>query len=367
MTVEDDLRAELMARHEATSASAFGAEPPEVVKQVQTFLNSQGWQPALSVDGATGPKTDAAVIWWQQNHGLSADGIIGPQTLGSMGIVAKTSSGASTGPKVSISTTVRALKLAAAEKGHALEDRLASLMIGQLRGAEGAYPGVGGTLGGTNNMGAAQVTKSLASAKQGLKGWGAFAHYDSSPNSGGYIGWYWIAPSPLEAARYWLSNWWGNDLLSQNPQDPTTYASILYRKGYFEGMHPGDTNKDPNSEAGQLNVADYARAIARGVATATEMSQPFDDPEKLTVNPAQFKSLTERKITQSLYEKDRGGSWSWLFPASWDDFVKTNGAVWFGPAPGIAGAIVLGIGAWLTGGVVFIAGLLGYRYYKEHY
>lgn len=73
-------------RPNATDAqtSSFGFEPPEVVKQVQTFLNAQGYQPALVVDGDIGPKTNAAVLWWQQSHGLMADGIIGPQTLGSM-------------------------------------------------------------------------------------------------------------------------------------------------------------------------------------------------------------------------------------------------------------------------------------------
>ena len=198
-------------------------------------------------------------------------------------------------------------------------------------------PGLGGTLGGTNNMGAAQVTASLASAKKGLMGWGAFAHYDSDPNEGGYIGWYWIAPSPLEAARDWLGNWWGAKLLSANPSDPTTYSSILYAGGYYGGMHAGDTSHDPNSDAGALNVADYASAVSRGMPSANELAQTPDDPSVTTVDPSSFASLTARKITQNLYNQavngGLGSAWKYLLPSSWSAMQSSNGVVWFGPAP----------------------------------
>lgn len=51
------------------------------IKQVQSAINAAGYQPALVVDGVTGPKTTAGVRWFQQQHGLSADGLIGPQTM----------------------------------------------------------------------------------------------------------------------------------------------------------------------------------------------------------------------------------------------------------------------------------------------
>ena len=232
-----------------------------------------------------------------------------------------------------IATDVAALKQAASEKGYTLSDALAALMIGQLRGAEGALPGIGGTLGGTNNMGAAQVTKSLSQSKQGQLGWGAFAHKDTNPNGGAYVGWYWIAPSPLEAARYWLSNWWGAALLNANPSTAEDYATILYQGGYYQGSHPGDTNKDPTSEAGAANVADYAAAISRGTPSAGELAQSPDDPSTVTVDPTAFASLDRRGITEAMYDAGKNGSWSWLLPSTWDEMVSSNGVVWFGPDP----------------------------------
>jgi len=253
--------------------------------------------------------------------------------------------------EVNIATVVAALKQAAQEMGYTLSDTLASLMIGQLRGAEGAYPGVHSSLGGTNNFGAAQVTKGLYTSKQGQSGWGAFAHKDSDPNKGAYLGWYWIAPSPLEGARYWLSNWWGKSLLSQNPSDATTYATILYKGRYFDGVHAGDPNHngmvkddsgamvadDTAKAAYDGNIADYANSIHRGIATAAELAVAPGDPSEVTVDPTMFKSLDDRKITEDLFTKAKagkiGGVWSYLLPASWSDLQASNGVVWFGPPP----------------------------------
>jgi hypothetical protein len=246
-------------------------------------------------------------------------------------------------PKVTISTVAAALIEAAHEMGYTLSDNLVSLMIGQLRGAEGAYPGVKSSLGGTNNMGAAQVTASLASLKKGLTGWGAYAHRDSDPNKGAYIGWYWIAPTPLEAARHWLQdNWWGKALANGNPQSATDYATILYRGRYFGGMHAGDPGHDPMSDAGKKNIADYAAAVNRGRASASELAQPSSDINAITVDPLQFASLDARKITRELFDKalsgGMGSSWKYLL-STWDDFVKNNGVVWFGPPPSVLAAI----------------------------
>jgi hypothetical protein len=350
------------------SGPSFGAEGDDVdfgadtdtVRAVQTLLNNQGYGP-LAVDGSVGPLTQAAVRKYQGAKGLTVDGQIGPQVLGALGIAKPPPK--SNVPPVRIATVIAALRQAAQEKGYQLSDTLLSLMIGQLRGAEGAFPGVGGTLGGTNNMGAAQVTPSLASAKKGLRGWGAFAHKDSDPNKGSYIGWYWIAPSPLEAARHWFGdNWWGPALAKGNPQNAHDYAAILYRGGYYQGMHPGDSNRDPNSEAGAANVNDYAAAIQRGVASPAELSQPSDDPAKITVNPAQFASLEHRQITPQMFQTAQAGgigsAWKYLLPETWNDLVKTNGVVWFGPPIAAAGAVALisSIFYWFIGGAVVILG-----------
>jgi putative chitinase len=55
-----------------------GSEGPEV-KKIQEKL---GVEPT----GTFGPKTEAAVKTWQKTNGLKDDGIVGPNTLGKMGI-----------------------------------------------------------------------------------------------------------------------------------------------------------------------------------------------------------------------------------------------------------------------------------------
>jgi Putative peptidoglycan binding domain len=323
-------------------AFAFGFEVD--ISAVQTRLNALGYKPPLATDGVSGPKTQAGVKWFQAAHGLPSTGVLDAATVAALQLPASPPPSSENPYKpnpqaqTNVPTLIAALRQASAEKGYHLSDPLASMMIGQMRGAEGAYPGVGGTLGGTNNIGAAQVAKSLFDLKKGVEGWGAFAHYDSDPNAGPFLGWYWIAPNALEAARYWIfGNWWGKRLLDANPTTPEQYASILYAGGYYGGMHKGDTKHDPNSEAGKLNVADYAAAVRRGMASAAELAATPGDPTVLSVNPAQFKTLAQRKITEDLFNKAKSGhmgsAWAYLLPASWEDLVATNGVVWFGPVP----------------------------------
>ena len=56
-----------------------------VVKTIQTKLKNWGYYSG-SVDGVYGPKTKAAVVYFQKRNGLTADGIAGPKTLAAMGI-----------------------------------------------------------------------------------------------------------------------------------------------------------------------------------------------------------------------------------------------------------------------------------------
>jgi peptidoglycan hydrolase-like protein with peptidoglycan-binding domain len=78
---------------DATTGSTFGTDfnsNPTVVKQVQAAINAAGYTPALKVDGAYGPSTAAGVKWLQAKQGVDQDGIIGDQTLGSLGITPPT-------------------------------------------------------------------------------------------------------------------------------------------------------------------------------------------------------------------------------------------------------------------------------------
>lgn len=52
------------------------------VSTLQQKLNAKGYH--LSVDGAFGPKTDAAVRAFQRSRGLVVDGIVGPKTWGAL-------------------------------------------------------------------------------------------------------------------------------------------------------------------------------------------------------------------------------------------------------------------------------------------
>ena len=57
----------------------------EVVSQIQTRLKNWGYYDG-AVDGVYGSRTEAAVRWFQEKNGLSADGQAGDQTLAALGI-----------------------------------------------------------------------------------------------------------------------------------------------------------------------------------------------------------------------------------------------------------------------------------------
>lgn len=57
------------------------------VRQVQQALVNVGLMSVADVDGFYGPKTEAAVRKFQEDRGLSVDGIVGPRTRRMLGIV----------------------------------------------------------------------------------------------------------------------------------------------------------------------------------------------------------------------------------------------------------------------------------------
>ena len=56
---------------------------PEVVTALQQALVSAGYDPG-EADGTFGPQTEAAVVAFQQDNGLSPDGIVGPETASAL-------------------------------------------------------------------------------------------------------------------------------------------------------------------------------------------------------------------------------------------------------------------------------------------
>jgi len=65
------------------------------VRTVQTKLKNWGYYTG-SVDGIYGPKTVAAVKYFQRKNGLSEDGVVGAKTAAAMGITLSSSSSSST-------------------------------------------------------------------------------------------------------------------------------------------------------------------------------------------------------------------------------------------------------------------------------
>jgi peptidoglycan hydrolase-like protein with peptidoglycan-binding domain len=96
---------------------SFGVEynsNPTVVRQVQTAINKLGYLPALVEDGSYGPMTAAGVKWLQAKMGVAQDGLIGDQTLGTLGITPP--GGVSTGYVTGAVTGAAAQALAALQQ-----------------------------------------------------------------------------------------------------------------------------------------------------------------------------------------------------------------------------------------------------------
>ncbi len=60
-----------------------GEGDPALVRELQQALISAGYDPG-AVDGTFGPTTKAAVVAFQEDNGLSADGVVGPETASAL-------------------------------------------------------------------------------------------------------------------------------------------------------------------------------------------------------------------------------------------------------------------------------------------
>jgi hypothetical protein len=78
------LQRQLGSAPAAQAVIRLGASGP-MVAELQRRLNQAGADPVLEVDGVFGEHTQAAVMVFQQSHGLVADGIVGPLTWAALG------------------------------------------------------------------------------------------------------------------------------------------------------------------------------------------------------------------------------------------------------------------------------------------
>ncbi|MHC0432164.1 peptidoglycan recognition protein family protein [Streptomyces sp. O3] len=72
----------------STGTSSGGLTSIRTVASQQRAVNGLGYTPALAVDGAFGPNTEAAVKWLQKKGGVLADGLWGPDTEKAYNILA---------------------------------------------------------------------------------------------------------------------------------------------------------------------------------------------------------------------------------------------------------------------------------------
>lgn len=75
----------------ASNGAITTQQSEAVVREVQTRLKKWGYFNG-PITGYYGPLTKTAVIWFQKNNGLNAEGYLGPLTLAKMGISANTGS-----------------------------------------------------------------------------------------------------------------------------------------------------------------------------------------------------------------------------------------------------------------------------------
>jgi putative chitinase len=71
----------------ATGAVLLAGSSGADVTALQQALQAAGFSPG-AIDGQFGPGTQAAVIAFQDNHGLAADGVVGPVTAAALGLLA---------------------------------------------------------------------------------------------------------------------------------------------------------------------------------------------------------------------------------------------------------------------------------------
>lgn len=246
---------------------------PANPKAVQQALNAAGASPALTVDGAWGPKSQAALVAFQRTHRaadgspLVADGVAGPKTLAALGLSSGTTS--STPPRPTGNPADVAAYAVAKRAAPNMPEAQRQYVLTVARG-EGGYGngwsnpsaktielskrfGLTGFEGkGSNNWG----------AEQGSGDAGSFKHVDTHADGTPYVGTYkrWSTPEQgfLSVAKTILNGGKRGDAGSKEIQaaiargDLKAAVFAQHANGYFE-----------------LDPAKYLEAVERNYAALT--------------------------------------------------------------------------------------------------
>lgn len=185
--------------HESVQTLSKLGSRGEEVRQVQQKLKSLGYYKG-SVDGIYGVQTKNAVIAFQKNCGITADGIAGPKTLKYLGLGSSSSSSSSGGKYSSNDITLLAKLIAAEARGESYTGQVAVGAVVLNRVKHSSFPdtvsGViyqKGAFSAVNdsNWSAAPNETSRKAAQDCINGWdpsgGAIYYYNPQKTSNSFM------------------------------------------------------------------------------------------------------------------------------------------------------------------------------------
>lgn len=181
--------------------SKYGSSGTEV-RQIQTRLKQWGYYTG-SVDGVYGTGTKNAVIAFQKKHGLTADGVAGPQTLAKIGLSTGASGGSTGGGTGGFSTAdvnLMARVISAESRGEPYTGQVAigAVILNRIK-----HPSFPNTLAGViyqpgafsciddGGINAAVADSAYRAARDAMNGWdpsgGAIYYYNPAKTTNKWI------------------------------------------------------------------------------------------------------------------------------------------------------------------------------------
>lgn len=182
-----------LGQHSVSTLSKLGSRGDEV-RKIQQKLKQLGYYKG-SVDGIYGTSTKKAVIAFQKNCGITADGIAGAKTLKFMGL------GTSSNSSYTNSDTKLLAKLIAAEaRGESYKGQVAVGAVVLNRVSHASFPdSISGVIYqkgafscvNDSNWNVAPTSESLKAAQDCINGWdpsgGAIYYYNPSKTSNAFM------------------------------------------------------------------------------------------------------------------------------------------------------------------------------------